>query len=795
MKARFCKIFIYALASIIMLLSINEQLVWAEESASQSGEESVKAEKDAPKAQEKPAKTKEERLRELQLEKAQLTLRQRKASMEEKMADYEAIKEHFNQGFVSAKELNDAKKDQEDAILEYESAKYDLQMWELESLKAAWHITINETKVKDEMTDEGPKKVITIELENTSEKVKLERTQQMIDEGIIDKVDTNVSPEINDIYVSIKEGDNIISDPYEKYIPSLKLNEPVILNFYLIKDVEDVVVSMRYEEQEDRRNIHLQKIEPHITVMKAIKYYDSEDRRMLHLKLRNGAIEEDNLETKAQDDGKEKPSDDADTEEESLNDISNILVTIKDESRNIIGIPYEIRIPVLKYKEEQAYTFELKKDVNSVVISMEYMKREHERTIYLEPDTRHISILSAEVAMLPDAPYIEADRRGKREVTLTLVNRSESEGIPSADELENIIGSSSEATLEIRNIYVSLKSDGVVVAQPYEEIIPKLEYGKPQTLTFDLQKETLEVTVALSYLNRKEEERVYLKKVSPEDVVTVKSVGFAQEGVLGERVEYDLTLQRLAETEQIFKLRLINVSDQFTYRFNDPQANTRVTQVKFTHDQAERKLSLQVFLPEEMDMALLDKPQGFFAAVLSEVEDAKYPPGQLNMIDEELQKFKGGRVYLELIPKGLAEFELVAQSLYFPIKTDESVETLVTLKNDGTRNLENIRLTMELPSNKWTATIEPELVKKLDRQQETEIQIVITPPTDVGVGASELKLKAECEVDNIKVEAAPKNFTIQISSKANIVGTGILIGALILLVIGIAVLTIRLSRR
>jgi len=181
--------------------------------------------------------------------------------------------------------------------------------------------------------------------------------------------------------------------------------------------------------------------------------------------------------------------------------------------------------------------------------------------------------------------------------------------------------------------------------------------------------------------------------------------------------------------------------------------------------------------------------------VLSEEEALKHDTERLTLSPEQLLQFKGGRVELELTPKGMAEFELIAQNLYFPIKTDEVVETLVTLKNIGTRNLENIRLTMDLPSNKWNATIEPELIKKLDRQQETDITIVITPPEDVGVGASELKLKADCEVDNIKVEASPKSLTIQVSSRANIIGTGILIGALILLVVGIAVLTIRLSRR
>ena len=783
MEARFHRILALMLASAIMIPFIYGRMLWADEAQSQATEETVEAQK-------KTSKTKEERLRELKLEEAEITLRQKELMMKEKQADYENINALYKNRLVTVQELNDAKKDRDEAELAYEQAKLNLQMGELESLKAAWHITIKETKVKDEVTDEGIKKMIFLTLVNTSEQVRLERTQRMINDGIIAPVDTEVSPEINDIYVSIKEGENIISNPYEQYIPSLKLNEPKTLEFELIKDVEDVVVSMRYEQQEDKRNIHLKKVEPHITVIQAIKYYNEADKRMLRVKLRNSAAEETNTASAAD---AASPVDSV--KEESLNDINNILVSIKDELKSIIGKPYEIKIPVLKYKEEKAYTFELKKDVNSVIISMNYLKKEHENTIYLEPDTRHVSIKRAEVRMLPDAPYIQADRRGKREVTVELVNESESEGLPSAEELKDIEGSSIDATREIRNVYVSLKDQGVVVADPIEKRIPRLEYMKSEVLTFDLQKDVLEITVALSYLNRKEEQNVYLKKLSPEDVVTIKSVGFAQERVLGSNVEYDLTLQRLAETEQIFKLRVINLSDQFTYRFNDPQANTRVTQVKFTHDQAERKLSLRLYLPQEMDLSLLDQPQNFYAAVLSEEEDAKYGSGRLVMNSEELKQFRGGRVALELTPKGRAEFELFAQSLYFPIKKGESMTTLVTLKNEGTRNLENIRITIDLPSNEWNATIDPELVKKLDRQQQMDIQILITPPLDAVVGANELKLKAECEVDNIIVEASPKNIRIEISSRANILGTSILIGALILLVVGIAVLTIKLSRR
>ena len=453
---------------------------------------------------------------------------------------------------------------------------------------------------------------------------------------------------------------------------------------------------------------------------------------------------------------------------------------------NIIGVPYEIRIPILKYDEQKGYRFELQKDVSSVIISMNYLKTEITKRVYLEPDTRHISILSAQVRKLPS---------GKKEVTLELVNRSESGEIPFAEELEEISGGSAAATSEIRNIFVSLKHGGVVIARPYEAVINRLEYNKPTELKFELQQpEVDDVAVSLKYLDREEEQSVYLEKVSPPDVVTVNSIGFAQEGRLGYEVDYDLTLERLAEEERIFKLRAINLLEELTYQFNDLQAGTRVTQIKFTHAQSKRELSLKVFLPEEMDLDLLDKPLDFHVAVLSEEADAEHEPGRLNLDRDELDKIES-KVRLVLTPKGVPELEMLAQNLYFEIKTGETVEMLVTLKNTGTSELTDIRITSDLPSNKWESDIQPDLVRKLDREEEKDIQIVIIPPLDVGVGDTEVKINADCEVDNVKVEAPEKNIRIHISSRTNIMGSVILIGFLILLVVGIAVLTIRLSRR
>ena len=795
MKVRFCRaVFLFAFA--VVFLFISGQTFPADEETSPESE--------APKVEKSTLKTKEERLRELQLEKAELTLRQREIALKEKKADYENMNALFGKGVVPAQERNDAREDMEGAQLQYDQAKLDLQTAELESLKAAWHITIDSDDTR--VFDVGDKKYLEITIENTSEKVKLERTQRMIDEKIIEPVETEVNPEINDIYVSIKEGESIISKPYEIYIDSLKLGEPRLLKFELIKDVENVIISLRYEDQEDQRNIHLKKVEPYISVVKAVKYRTDDDERMLYVVLRNGAEERKGESVKAA--GKPEPSDPGksssttstssdiiEVEDSDLNDINNIYVSIKDEQRNIIGIPYEIRIPTLKLDEEKGYKFELQKDVNSVIISMNFAKKEDNKTVYLEPDTRHISIKSAKVRVLGNTSDIDPERRGKKEVTLELINRSETGKMPFEEELEEISGSSIGATSEIRHVFVSLNHRGVVVAQPYEAVIDRLEYDKPKPLTFVLQQTEIdEVTVSLSYLGRSEEQQVYLEKVSPEDIVIVTSVQFAQEGTLGNSVSYDLALERPAEMERVFKLRVGNLSDQFTYEFNDPQSSARVTQIKFTHAQSRRELSLRVFLPEEMDFSLLDQPMDFYAAVLSEDEDVNFEPGRLTLALNELDQVKS-KVKLVLTPKGEPEFELIAQNLYFEIKTGEPVEMLLELKNTGTRNLENIRITTELPSNKWNSEIQPDLVKKLDREQEEDIKITIIPPLDVGVGDTEVKINAECEVDNRPIEAPEKNVRIHISGRANIMGSVILIGALILLVIGIAVLTIKLSRR
>jgi hypothetical protein len=56
-------------------------------------------------------------------------------------------------------------------------------------------------------------------------------------------------------------------------------------------------------------------------------------------------------------------------------------------------------------------------------------------------------------------------------------------------------------------------------------------------------------------------------------------------------------------------------------------------------------------------------------------------------------------------------------------------------------------------------------------------------------------MDAECTVDNRKVEAMEKTIRIHISARTSLTGSALLVVGLVILIAGIAVLSIRLSRR
>ena len=497
--------------------------------------------------------------------------------------------------------------------------------------------------------------------------------------------------------------------------------------------------------------------------------YKEGDRRRLEVVLTYGALSDEVEEV------------DTTTAQE----INNVYVSIKDDTAAIIGFPYEHRIPTLKDGEEKTLDFELRRNVDNLTISLKYLEQEIPYKIHLEEDTRHISILSAKKFRVENQMM----------VTIQLKNTSTTETMSINATPEEIA-----AANEIRGIYVSLLdvTDDTNIVKPYEEKIPVLGYNETVELTFQLQKDVESLKVSLNYseLDTPETRLIYLQKESALDVVNVSSLRFSQEGNLGSSVTYDLTLDRLAETENTFQLRVINLLNRLSFEFQDPETQSRQSQVKFTQEQSKRNLSLIVYLPEELDASYLDSTLEFHVAVLDETE-ANELGGVNNRLDlpvDQIASIQGGVERFELIPKGVPEIEVFVPNAFQTIKIGEEVNMTATLKNIGTRDLVDIRMIVDVNTD-WKYTVTPEVVGSLSRNEETDIQLTLSPPTDIGVGEYQAKLNAEVTVDNRKFEARDRSITVQVESKTQMSVTTLLFGALILLMIAIVIVTIRISRR
>ncbi len=718
------------------------------------------------------AKTKNDKNREIAIGGARLEMELAENLMKKKQIELENLKAMMfeENNIVTVAEVNQAEEEYKRAVAEYEKAKLNLQQVELDSLKDTWHITIESTRLYE---SRDGRELFSIRLQNSSAPVKLTESSKVLEQDVV------ISAQIDDIFVSIKEKEDfggagaIIAEPYERRIATLKEGETIELEFELIKeDVRSVIVELNYLGTIEERNIHLKQEKPYISVVSA-RRYKQEERRRLEVVLTYGAVVSS---------GGPPP----DTIEQSTaQEINNVYVSIKDDTASIIGYPYEQRIPTLKDGQEKRLDFELRRNVDNLIVNLRYLDKEYPYKIHLEEDTRHISILSAKKFRIDNQMMVK----------IVLKNTSTTEAMP-----ENASPEEIAAANEIRAIYVSLLdvTDDTNIVKPYEEKISVLGYNETVELTFQLQKDVESLKVSLKYpeLADADARLIYLQKESARDVVNVSSLRFSQEGNLGSSLTYDLTLDRLAETENTFQLRVINLLNRLSFEFQEPETKSRQSQVKFTQEQSKRNLALVVYLPEELDALYLDTTLEFYVAVLDEKEADELGGinNRLDLAPERIANIQGGVERFELIPKGVPEIGLFVPNTFQTIKIGDVVNMSATLQNVGTRDLVDIRMVVEV-NTEWDYTVTPETVSSLRRNEETEIQLTLILPQDVSVGEYEAKLNAEVTVDNRKFDASERSITVKVESKTQVSITTILFGVLILLVIGIAIVTIRISRR
>ena len=351
---------------------------------------------------------------------------------------------------------------------------------------------------------------------------------------------------------------------------------------------------------------------------------------------------------------------------------------------------------------------------------------------------------------------------------------------------------------EIKDVYVSLLTEGKIISDPYEKSIASMPIETEREVTFQLLKDVESLDVNISYSGKTEKTSVYLQKGVSANIVTVNSAQFSQEADLESTATYDLSLEKFSGEANVFKLEAVNLPQQITYEFSDPTTSARLSQIKFSEGVTSLKLQLKLFLPKNPDdRVVLDKPLEFFVLALDNDQTQKlrgFETAGAGIGPKEIEGLKAGSVKLELIPRGVPKVEVQAVNLYHEIKAGDNIGMDVTIRNTGTRKLNNIRVYCDLPLN-WRVEIKPDLLATLEQNKDEVVSIKFMPPAGVSVGDYEPKIRTDAVADNRRVESEDKIVRIHITSKANVLGIGALVLLLVGLLVGTVVFGIKLTRR
>ncbi len=401
-------------------------------------------------------------------------------------------------------------------------------------------------------------------------------------------------------------------------------------------------------------------------------------------------------------------------------------------------------------------------------------------------EATHVSILQATKFRTPD---------GHRQADIVVQNRSDLEQAVSLN--PNRSAEEVRSLLEIQNLRIALENrEGLIIAEPYEVVIPSLPLDAQRRLSVRLLDDVDDVVVAMTTLDgQRTTYKIVLRKESLQDTPTINSVQFSQEGDLNSKIRYDLILERLAEDEKTFRLAVVNLPAEISYAFIDPATSASLTQVKFSEEVTRQLLELELQIPEKLSRRFVDQTLSFHVLVtdeegLARLETLGRGPGAA----ADLDSVPGNRERLELIPRGKGAIDIVVANRYQEVKTGESATFRAELQNTGTLEVENAYLVPTVPMG-WTCATQPDTVARIAPGEKEAVTVTLTPPAGLGVSEYDVRLEAYGRVGAERVEAQERDLTLRLAARANLWRNSLLVAALVALVVGVAVVSIRVSRR
>ncbi len=419
--------------------------------------------------------------------------------------------------------------------------------------------------------------------------------------------------------------------------------------------------------------------------------------------------------------------------------------------------------------------------------------------------TAQVTYQQAILSLAFEQPHVTIDKAIKYQskdglIYVKLTLRNTTSGIIANGE-KNVESFGDIRTDQLANIYVSLLNDNhAVVSQPYEAKIGMMKFNEPVTVDFVLLQDLDYVTVKDVYGDKSEERKILLQMDESANRVLITPDQFSQEADLGSQANYTMTLALFSSRSDIYRLSVVNLPRQISWDFVDAQnsegRNTRLSQVKFSQDVNSRQLSLALYLPDRYDGTTFNVDQAveFFVVAVPRNAEGQTFDDTKKYSASDLDKMHVSYARLELVPRGVGKIVVQATNYYQEIRPGDKVTMNLTVLNDGTRPLDNIRPHVDAPVN-WTPVVTPDLIESLQPGKDQNVVVTLIPPSGLEVGDYEATVKTSAFSSNRRVDGENKSIRIHISSKSNVLGTVIPVMMILGIVAGAVVLGVKTGRK
>ena len=334
---------------------------------------------------------------------------------------------------------------------------------------------------------------------------------------------------------------------------------------------------------------------------------------------------------------------------------------------------------------------------------------------------------------------------------------------------------------DVRRILLSLVHDGVIVGEPYQEVVtlPGQE-GRRISLRFTLLEDVDRLAVVATSGSHREEIPVLLQRAETSRRLRISCKNFSQEGALGEAVDFLLQLERSSLGASGIRLDLDGLAPAFAHEWLDAEKKSRLGELRWAparRSAGSPSGNLRIFVPARAQPEWTDRVQNF--SVVARGTNGAGP--------------EDGKASLQLRPVGAPVLNLTSDNLLVEVAREQERRFVVRVNNVGSVAARDVQLQIGIPLG-MEVVVSPARIPSIGPGEGATAELRIVSRPDAVSGEYTLPARAVTQARSVRIESQEVAFHVVLLRPGLVPLETTLLGALVALVLG-ALVWLALRRR